>query len=155
MMNDVQLLEFEAALKNEGLIGALRLLNQKTDHQFTGIYRYNGHKLENIALYDRMDASVSQAGHVPLSVTYCSLLKELEVLEILDRQSDLRPEININTPVNAYCGILLKDKRGQPFGSLCHWDMVKTDGSQDNINHLNQVSEIILEYLNEKERESL
>jgi hypothetical protein len=152
-MNDTEpnelISKIENILKTEGIYAALKLLNDETGHRYTGLYRYAGHKLQNIALYDRLEPSTNQAGDVPLSVTYCSLLKELEALELLDRQKDSREGVlTIETPVNSYCGVLIRDSYGQPFGSLCHWDMVAIEeGLPHEFEILQQASEMFYNYL--------
>ena len=48
-----ELTQVSEALRAGGLHAALALLNARTVHRFTGIYRYDGDTLRNVALFDR------------------------------------------------------------------------------------------------------
>lgn len=114
---------FKSLLKTAGLHEALRFLNSRTPHRFTGIYKFDGDTLRNIALYDDFTPNLQKGEDAPMNATYCSLVQTLEKLEINDSQDDERVKGKINTPVISYCGVLIRDEEGKPFGTLCHFDM--------------------------------
>lgn len=116
--------EFTAVLTNQGVSAALAYLNNRTPHRYTGIFRFDGETLRNDALYDRFDSSVNRGDDVPMHVTYCSLVgKQQAPLEINDATTDERVRGVIDTPVVSYCGVLIRDAAGRPYGTLCHYDM--------------------------------
>ena len=115
-----------ATLEQDGLHAALRLLNERTPHRFTGIYRYDGDMLRNVALFDLQDPDLRQGDDVPMQASYCALLPEGDAgaLQFDDPRSDPPAMARAHlTPVVSYCGVLLVDAAGQPFGSLCHYDL--------------------------------
>ena len=115
-----------ATLENDGLHAALRLLNERTPHRFTGIYRYDGDMLRNVILFDVHDPHLQRGGDIPMQHSYCALLQDSDTgaIEFNDPRSDPPSMARSHlTPVVSYCGVLLVDAAGQPFGSLCHYDL--------------------------------
>lgn len=116
-------LAFEQALHQTGLHGALRFLNARTPHRFTGLYRYDGPNLRNIALFDQFNPDQVEGNDAPMENTFCSLVPESGgLLAFADARKDPRVS-HIATPVVSYCGVQLRDGQGEPFGTLCHFDM--------------------------------
>ncbi|MBG8555865.1 GAF domain-containing protein [Hymenobacter guriensis] len=121
MLRDID--AFARVLGQDGLHAALEFLNRRTPHRYTGIYRFDAELLRNEALYDRYQPTPKQVGAVPLSVTFCSLVGKQQVpLEVLDATTDAAVRGLIETPVVSYCGVLIRDAQGRPFGTLCHYD---------------------------------
>ncbi len=115
-----------AALDNDGLHAALRLLNERTPHRFTGIYRYDGDMLRNVILFDVHDRQLLRGDDIPMSASYCALLQDDfdGAIEFDDPGSDALAKARSHlSPVVSYCGVLLVDAGGEPFGSLCHYDL--------------------------------
>ncbi|MBC5992781.1 hypothetical protein [Pontibacter cellulosilyticus] len=115
--------EFKAVLNSFGVHSALKFLNNRTPHRYTGLYRYDGDTLRNIALYDSYDQELQKGDDAPMNATYCSLLQKEQKLEITDASEDIRVKNKIITPVTSYCGVLIRDSDGEPFGTLCHFDL--------------------------------
>jgi len=115
--------EFENLLANSGAHTALGFLNRRTPHRFSGIYKFDEKILRNIMLYDSYYPAVFKGEDAPMVATYCSLVKTQQKLEIHDAPNDKRVNGKIITPVISYCGVLIKDDEGNPFGTLCHFDM--------------------------------
>jgi len=82
--------------------------------------------LRNVILFDVQDPHLLRGEDVPMQASYCALLEEDEAgtLEFDDPRSD-PPSMERShlTPVVSYSGVLLVDAAGQPFGSLCHYDL--------------------------------
>ncbi|QIX62837.1 GAF domain-containing protein [Hymenobacter sp. BT18] len=115
---------FTSVLRQNGVHAALEFLNRRTPHRYTGIYRFDADVLRNEALFDRYQPTPQQAGPVPMAVTYCSLVgQRQQPLEIQDASTDADIQGLIDTPVVSYCGVLIRDAEGQPYGTLCHYDM--------------------------------
>jgi hypothetical protein len=116
--------EFAALLAQHGVPAALKYLNGRTPHRYTGIFRFDGDTLRSEALFDRFDPSVAKGDDVPMLVTYCSLVGRQEApLEINDAATDERYRGAVDTPVVSYCGVLIRDATGRAFGTLCHYDL--------------------------------
>jgi hypothetical protein len=115
-----------SVLETHGLHAALHLLNQRTPHRFTGVYRYDGDMLRNVMLFDQHAPELLFGGDAPLGETYCALVPQHGgALEFADARADTRVvERSAVTPVISYCGVQLFDDEGAPFGTLCHFDML-------------------------------
>lgn len=114
------------ALRLDGLHAALRLLNERTPHRFTGIFRYDGEMLRNVILFDVQDPETRRGGDIPMEASYCALLPATNsgAFDFNDPHHDpIATSRAQMTPVVSYCGVLLVDPDGQPFGSLCHYDL--------------------------------
>ncbi|WP_026464290.1 hypothetical protein [Adhaeribacter aquaticus] len=115
--------EFKTTLQNTGILSALGYLNQRTPHRYTGIYRYDGKNLQNLYLFDKFSPDVVKGEDVPINEAFCSMLVKEHNLEFADVNLDERVRGKVNTTVISYCGVLIEDAAGNPFGSLCHFDM--------------------------------
>jgi len=137
---------FEQKVASEGLVAGLRYLNDRTPHRFTGVFRYDGEFLRNVALVDSMDPSV-RAGHdVRLSDAYCDYLGDnVESVEFSDARSDGRITMKPGNPVLAYCGIVIRDARGGAYGTLCHFDMQPCQPRTSDVPLLREVARVIYE----------
>jgi hypothetical protein len=114
---------FRQLLAEVGLPAALRFLNSRTPHRFTGVYRYDGDMLRNIALADKQNAAATIGSDVRLSDAYCDYMTDdVDSMEFSDVRSDGRYPPKPGNPVTAYCGVLIRDAAGRPFGTLCHYD---------------------------------
>jgi len=114
------------ALRLDGLHAALRMLNERTPHRFTGIYRYDAEMLRNVILFNVQDPETRRGGDIPMEASYCALLSasEFGALDFNDPHHDpIAKSRAPMTPVVSYCGVLLVDTEGKPFGSLCHYDL--------------------------------
>ena len=115
--------EIERALRSGGLHSVLRMLNARGTHRFTGIYRYDGEWLRNVALFDRWSAESTKGEDAPMQETFCAIVpSEGSVLEVLDGGSDQRFPWMSENAVVSYCGALIRSESGEPFGTLCHFD---------------------------------
>ena len=116
--------EFTTVLHQQGSHAALKYLNGRTPHRYTGVFRFDGDQLRSEVLYDRYEPSLIQGEDAPMEATYCSLVgRQQAPLEINDATTDLRVKDLIDTPVVSYCGVLIRDAQGTAFGTLCHYDM--------------------------------
>ncbi len=121
MKND--LAEFRRVLGAEGLHSALRFLNLRTPHRFTGVYRYDGDMLRNVSMFDRFTPELVRGDDAPISQTFCAHVRSAGgTLEVIDGSTDARYPWMSTNPVVSYCGVLISNADGQPFGTLCHFD---------------------------------
>lgn len=133
-------------LAEQGLNAALRALNARTPHRFTGIYRYDGAMLRNLALFDRHNPDVARGDDAPMDATYCALLPaNAGALDVTDAAMDPRTAARAAaTPVVSYCGVMLTDGEGIPFGTLCHFDLRRCEERTSDLALLNAVAPALL-----------
>ena len=121
MQDDLR--DFTRALQ-QGVPAALAYLNARTPHRYTGIWRYEGDTLRSAALYDRANPALRRGEDAPLSATYCAVVGQQSPLVIHEAATDARAQVQaVPTPVVSYCGVLIQDAQGRPFGTLCHYDL--------------------------------
>ena len=115
--------EFAACLQ-QGVYAALAYLNRRTPHRYTGLFRFDGEVLHNEALFDRNQPTVWQGVDAPLATTYCALVGRQQVpVHIPDATLDPRVQELVQCPAISYCGVLIRDAQGDPYGTLCHYDL--------------------------------
>jgi hypothetical protein len=140
--------EFTDQLRHQGIHAALSYLNKRTPHRYTGLYRFDGDQLCNEALFDRYEPTLLQAGNTPLEATYCSLVGQQQApVEINDAATDMRVKGIIHTPVISYCGVLVRDSEGKPFGSLCHYDMQRCQERTTDLPLLEAAASLLYHHL--------
>jgi hypothetical protein len=118
-----ELAEFTACLQ-QGVHEALAYLNNRTPHRYTGLFRFDREVLHNEALFDRNQPHVRQGSDAPLATTYCALVG-LQQAPLHIPDATLHPRIQelVQNPVVSYCGVLVSDAQGHPYGTLCHYDL--------------------------------
>ncbi len=112
-----------------GVQGALRFLNSRTAHRFTGIYRFDPPQLRNIALLDADVQATVREDDIELDARYCSIVGSFErPFTTDDAAADERlrhhPSRHI---IRSYCGVPLRTVDGAGLGTLCHFDLVPCD----------------------------
>lgn len=148
------LTEFRAALSG-GLYTALRYLNSRTPHRFTGVYRYDGEMLRNMALVDRSEPDIQRGIDIPIADAYCANVgRNREPLEFADAQGDGRFPYLPGSPVVCYSGVLISNPAGVPYGTLCHYDILRCETRTSDIPLLKAAAPFVYEVL-EPGRESL
>ena len=132
-------------LDREGVHACLRLLNSRTPHRFTGIYRYDGDMLRNVALYDRFDPVATRGDDVAMTDAYCAIVGATQCpLEFVDARTDGRFAHKSGSSVVSYCGALIRDEAGRPFGTLCHYDVRACQASGTELALLEAVAPFVM-----------
>jgi hypothetical protein len=140
-----ELAEVAAMLAARRLHDALRYLNSRTPHRFTGVYRYDGDLLRNEALFDRFKPELRRGDDVAMCDAYCALVGERrEPLEFEDARVDGRFEVKAGSPVVSYCGVLIRDEQDRPFGTLCHYDVMRCQERVSDIPLLEGAAPLVL-----------
>lgn len=125
---------FSQALRQRGLRAALLFLNGRTPHRYTGVFRFDGDMLRSVALVDKWDAGVEHGEDVPLAAAYCAHLHRTgEPLEVEDGAEDARVPWMRDSPVVSYCGSVILDHAGTPWGALCHFDTARCDSKNSDM----------------------
>lgn len=126
--------EFGTCLQQEGLRSALLFLNRRTAHRYTGVFRFDGEMLRNVVLVDKWDPTVELGDDVPLAAAYCAHLHETgQPLEVQDGSADARVPWMHGSPIVSYCGAVIEDAQGQPWGALCHFDTSPCDAKNSDM----------------------
>lgn len=126
--------DFERTLSSSGLHAALGLLNARTTHRFTGVYRFDGDWLRNVALFDRWNPQAAGGVDAPMRETFCAILPtQGATLEVVDGSTDGRFPWMSENAVMSYCGALIRAESGDPFGTLCHFDMSRCEAASSQL----------------------
>lgn len=125
---------FTVCLQQEGLRSAVLFLNRRTSHRYTGVFRFDGEMLRNVLLVDKWDPTVELGDDVPLAAAYCAHLHQTgEPLEVLDGATDARVPWMHGSPIVSYCGAVIEDAQGRPWGALCHFDTSPCDSKNSDM----------------------
>ena len=114
---------FASTLDRDGLHAALRWLNARTRYRFTGVYRFDGPVLRNLALFDRENPAMHLGNDAVLRETYCGLVAASRApFETADGQRDSRVTVPARETSLAYCGVPVLTAEDACVGTLCHFD---------------------------------
>ncbi|MGH7664626.1 MAG: hypothetical protein ACRENI_10080 [Gemmatimonadaceae bacterium] len=132
--------EFGDILGEKGVHAALRFLNARTSHRFTGIYRFDPPTLRNVRLYDKENPRLDVGADAPMRETYCSIVGETRgPFATGDTRSDPRLVTHpARESVIAYCGVPLGSQ-----GTLCHFDLTPRPTCEDEIDVLQAAAPLI------------
>jgi len=134
---------FQELLHRVGLHGALRFLNGRTPHRFTGVYRYDGPMLRNVSLFDQFNPEDVRGEDAPIEHTFCSLVPGFGgTLAFFNAATEPRV-MHVDTPVVSYCGVLLHDDHGSPLGTLCHFDLKPCETRTSDLQFLETLAPIL------------
>jgi len=126
------LAKLNRALDEQGVHALLRILNGRTPHRYTGIYRYDPPSLRNVYLVDAFDPQVRKGSDIAMVDAYCVMVgQQRRSVVFEDARCDPRFAQLAGSPVVSYCGVLLSTVEGTPFGTLCHYDVSRCD---ENVN---------------------
>jgi hypothetical protein len=135
---------FADCLHGQGLPGALRFLNARTSHRYTGVFRFDGDTLRNVALIDRWEAAVTSGEDVPLARAYCAhLARTGESLEVEHGPTDTRVPWMSDSAILSYCGAVINATDGSRWGALCHFDTSRCDSSGSEVPLLEAAANLI------------
>lgn len=116
--------EASSLARQSGLRDALRFLNARTRHRYTGVYRFDPPYLRSIELFDREYPQLRVHSDSLIEETYCSIVRTSK-RTFVTASADADPSLAghpARRRFNAYCGVPLFDAEGSCFGSLCHFD---------------------------------
>ena len=115
-----------SALNASGALAALEYLNSRTRFRFTGVYHAEPPLLRNVFLYDRENPGLNVSGQVtPLEETYCGIsLATNAPFATTDAPHDERLRLHAaRDAIISYSGFPIRLAGGEPWGSLCHFDV--------------------------------
>lgn len=143
---DLELLvKLHRVLDEQGIVALLRLLNARTPHRFTGIYRYDPPILRNVHLVDAFDPETRRGDDVAMADAYCVMVgEERRSVVFDDALCDPRIAVRGNSPVISYCGTLLVTSDGRLFGSLCHYDVRRCEENVNDVTVLEAMGAAVM-----------
>lgn len=142
---DDLLAKWTRVLEGQGVHALLLLLNHRTPHRYTGIYRYDPPTLRSVYLVDAFDPELRKGADVAMSDAYCVIVGEQRKSIVFnDAQCDPRFAPRPNSPVVSYCGTLLSTSDGIPYGTLCHYDVARCDENVNDVAVLEALAPLIM-----------
>jgi hypothetical protein len=143
------LAQVEQALAQQGLPGALAVLNRRVAHRFTAVYRLMGQSLHNVATQDKhhhlepLDLKV-----VPLKDSFCQFVLRDGLFLTRDSGTDVRlsghPYRGI---VGCYVGVPIRSRDGKLAGTLCHFDLESHEVDDDEYLLLDRAARLMPAFL--------
>lgn len=137
------------ALRQRGVDEALRLLNGRVPHRYTGIYRLRDGLLSNLFLIDKQGQVAPEAlAVVPLDISFCQFVFREQSFRTDNSADDHRLDGHpFQGKVLAYHGVPLIDEAGALYGSLCHFDLQAWGISEDEFVHLQLAASLLPGFL--------
>ena len=115
---------FSPRLREGDLFELLKYLNGLTDHRFTGVYRFEPGWVVSVTLWDRENPGLRIGADVKMKESYCWLTglgESSYVIEDATVDSRLAGHA-AREAVRSYVAVLLHDRHGKQWGTLCHFD---------------------------------
>jgi len=142
--------QFAQLLHERGLHDALGFLNERTRYRFTGLYRADPPLLRNVGLFDRENPDIDPSGAVTkLDETYCSIpCSTSRPFITVDAANDDRLVAHtVRDSVLCYAGVPIRLTTGQPWGTLCHFDLRPRLLVGDELGALTSVAPVLAEWI--------
>lgn len=126
--------DFKLRFSAGGPLDAIRFLNQRTSHRFTGIFQFAGEILKNVELVDKWDQNLRHVDDIPIVNAYCAHLHRTgQPLVVEDGRHDPRVPWMKDSPIVSYCGAIIEGPAGEPWGALCHFDVSPCESKASEI----------------------
>lgn len=121
---DDALQRLRALIRRGDVRGALAVLNARTEHRFTSLYRFDDDVLRNVWFFDREQPELEAIDSMPVRASYCVFVRDQgATFRVDDADTDGRvAEHPKREQIRAYCGVPLLDPDGRMFGTVCHFD---------------------------------
>jgi GAF domain-containing protein len=141
----------ENVIASEGVHAALRTLNARAPHRFTGVYRLDPPMLRNMQLFDRENPTLHVGADSLLRETYCSITGSgAAPFFTADSRGDDRLQAHpARESTLSYCGVPLLDASGAALGTLCHFDLLPQPVPESELELLQAAAPLILAALRE------
>jgi hypothetical protein len=141
--------EVERALAQEGLAGALSVLNRRVPHRFTAVYRVVGQDMHNVATADKhLHLEPPDLRVVPLKDSFCQFV--LRDGLFLTSNSGLDPRLGGHPYagiVGCYVGVPIRNEQGKLAGTLCHFDLESHELADDEYLLLDRSAQLLRAFL--------
>lgn len=120
------------------LYALLEYLNRFTEHRFTGVYRFSPGWVESVALFDRETPDVRVGADVKMKESYCWLTGTRGAAYVIEDAlgEETLADHAARDEVRSYVAVLLRDKHGTAWGTLCHFDFAPRKVRPGTVEHL-------------------
>ena len=142
--DETPLQELRRVLEEQGVVPVLRILNGRTPHRFTAVYRYDSAVLRNLYMVDAYDPALERGDDVAREDAYCDLLSERRPSLAFGAPADVPGLPKLASPAVSYCGVLLIKADGTSYGSLCHFDLMRCERPTSEMPLLESVAPLIM-----------
>jgi hypothetical protein len=137
---------FAPRLLEDDLYDLLSFLNGRDVYRFTGVYRFAPEWVVSVALFDRESPATRLGANVKMKESYCWLTGLGDRYVIEDAQCDPRLTTHAaREAVRSYQAVLLRDKRGAQWGTLCHFDFAPRTANLTTVAQLESIRPLIEE----------
>ena len=144
------LAQVEKALAEQGLPGALAVLNQRVPHRFTAVYRLVGQALHNVATADKhLHLDALDLKVVPLKDSFCQFVLRDGLFLTQRSGADARLQGHpYSGVVGCYVGVPVRTRDGRLPGTLCHFALESPDVADDEYLLLDRAARLMPAFLN-------
>lgn len=141
-MTHDRLEQLRFALQASGIDGGLEFLNQGIPHRYTALYRLHNSTLTNVGLFDKAgEVRAEYLAEIPLESSFCQFVLRDGFFASPNTGEDRRVDGHVyQGKLMAYHGVPVRDRHGELFGTLCHFDMVQCDISSDSFELMQQAA---------------
>ena len=142
------LTELRAAVAAGGWRDALALLNARTGHRFTSLYRIDRDALRTLVFFDRADPAAGPPDDIPAEASDCVYVRDAgRPFRVEDALADPRVAGHPKQrEVRAYYGAALTDAGGATVGTACHFDTRPAGVSEEAIARLDAFAGLVREH---------
>jgi GAF domain-containing protein len=136
---------FGIILRSEGILAALRWLNDRVPYRFTAVFAFEGDMLHNICLVDKENKATDHCDDQPITESYCIYIhRSRERFSVEDAAVDSRVvDHPKRTSYQCYYGIPLVDSNGRLRGTVCHFDQTPVHLTDDVVSILDDLGPLI------------
>lgn len=140
---------FRSEVEQGGLAQGLQLLNAPIEHRYTGVYRLESGVLRNVELIDKEgEVKPEFLMAVPLEDSFCQFVLRDGVFRTSDSgQEPMLKGHKYQGVLLSYTGVPIVSTSGELYGTLCHFDALKRDLSEEDFQTLKDAARILTSYL--------
>ena len=136
---------FTKTLEVDGVVAALRWLNDRVAYRFTAIFAFEGDMLRNVCLVDKQNSETDHCSDQPITESYCIYIhRSGESFGVEHATIDARVAGHSKRrSYQCYYGIPLVDGGGRLRGTVCHFDPAPIHLTEDVVSILDDLAPLI------------
>ncbi|MGE4243340.1 GAF domain-containing protein [Ramlibacter sp.] len=139
---------FDWRLREWGLHAALRFLNLRTPHRFTGVHRFAPSRVEQVALVDRwFPGERTVTGFAPADACCAYMERTGAPLAVRDGRLEQHMDWMRASGVVSFFGVPIDDADGGRWGAIYHTDTESCDAKTSEIELLQSAARSVFLYL--------
>ena len=144
-----KLAALKAVFQTHGLEGGLRHLNESVSHRYTGVYQLADSVFRNVGLFDKQGQMRPEfLAEVPLRDSFCQFVVRDGLFKTEHSGEDHRLDGHKYQGVLlTYHGVPVLDDHGELYGTLCHFDALQRDITDQDFAFLQQAARLIPDFL--------